>query len=91
MESIFGSIDPTALVGLSVVVMLLGCAAVLYRMRDPTPFPHYVARRLRCPHKGRKFTVEFTAGGDAVFYCSAFGFGELPCDQACCRAAPARS
>jgi hypothetical protein len=88
MESIFGSIDPTALVGLSLVGMLLGCAAVLYRMRDRTQFPHYVARRLRCPHTGRTFTVEFAAGGDAVFYCSAFDFGELPCDQACSRAAP---
>jgi hypothetical protein len=90
MESLFGAIDPTALMGLFVVVMLLGCVAVLYRMRDPTPFHHYVARRLRCPHQGRKFTVEFAAGGE-VFYCSAFGFGELPCDQACRRATPARS
>jgi hypothetical protein len=85
MESLFGAIDPVTVLGLAVAALLLGCAAVLYRMRDQAPFPHHVVRRLRCPHKGRKCTVEFTAEEDAVFYCSAFDFGALACDQACCR------
>lgn len=84
MKLILGTIDPGMVVGLFVVLLLFACAAVIYRMRDPIPFPHFAARRLRCPNKGRKFTVEFTDAGE-IHYCSAFFYGELPCDRACAK------
>ena len=82
MELILRYIDPDAAVGLGVAFILFGCAFLIYRMRDPTPFPRHIARRLWCPHRGRTFTVEFDATG-AACYCSAFDSGELRCDQAC--------
>jgi hypothetical protein len=82
MKLVPDAVDPGMVLGLLVVFLLFVCAVVIYRMRDLIPFPHFVARRLRCPHKGRKFTVEFSATS-AVHYCSAFFYGELPCDRAC--------
>lgn len=78
------SIDPGALLGLSIGCILLVCAVLIYRVRDPTPTPQVIVRRLRCPHSQRKCTVEFgTTAGNPVVYCSAFAFDELACDQAC--------
>lgn len=85
MDWILGSIDPSALLGLIIASLLLVGAGLLYGMRDPVPLPRYSARRVRCPHKGRKFTVELNDRG-AVHYCPAFLYGELPCDTACTKA-----
>ena len=84
MDLILRYIDPGTLVGLFVVLLFSVCAVLIYRMRDPIPFPRHVSRRLWCPHKGRKFTVELNATG-TVWYCSAFDYGKLPCDQGCTR------
>lgn len=89
MDGILGSIDPSALFGLLLALLLFLCAALLYGMRDPTPMPHYAARRVRCPHNGQRFTVELTGSG-AVHYCTRFRYGELPCDAACLKPASSR-
>jgi hypothetical protein len=93
MEHLLNWIDPSLLAGFSVALLLFLCAAVLYTMRDPTPYPHRVAHRLRCPHQSRKFTVEVSPSQPGtVSYCSAFAYGQIRCDQACLAAqrSPAR-
>jgi hypothetical protein len=90
MDGILGSIDPSALFGLLLAFLLLLCAGLIYGMRDPTPMPRYAARRVRCPHNGRRFTVELTKSG-AVHYCPRFAYGELTCDLACLKAESSRA
>ena len=93
MDHLLNLIDPSLLAGLSVSLLFLLCAALLDTMRDPTPYPHRVAHRVRCPHQSRKFTVEFSPSQPGtVSYCSAFPYGQVRCDQACLAAqrSPAR-
>jgi len=91
MERLF-DIDPGMLAGLSVILVLILCVALLYTMRDPTSYPQRVARRIRCPHRMQKFTVEVSLSEPkTVSYCSAFPYGKLPCDQACLAAQGVRA
>lgn len=85
MEQLFGFLDPGMLAGGFVVLMFFLCSALLYSMRDHTSYPRRVAHRRRCPHHGdRKFTVEtIESDPGTVAYCSAFLYGNVPCDQAC--------
>jgi hypothetical protein len=89
MEQLAG-LDPSALAGGFVALLLLLCVVALFLMRDPdSEPPHVVSRSIWCAARRRQTTVEFVERVETglpirtVQRCALRDAGG-PCNQECC-------
>ena len=85
-----GGLDPSAVAGALVSLLLLVCVAALFLMRDPESAPpRAVSRSVWCAPNRRHTTVDFVERVETglpvriVQRCELRGAGQ-PCNQECC-------
>ena len=88
MEQI-GALDPYAVAGVAIILLLVACLAILVAMRDTRSTPaHLVTRFVDCPHRRQAAAVTFVEAMRTgivtrrVQSCSLLDLGER-CDQGC--------